>query len=298
MFVRIFNENIPMNMQYSLQDLKEISSKGDFIFATIQGYKNNNFLFDLGNGINGLMPFNEYDLKGLKYKYAKSFVGKHIVATIVSIEDSGEVFLSRVNMQKKYKEDVLDKLKPCTLIETKVLSLSSFGAFVDLGIGFVGLLPICDISIARFQYIQDVLSVGQEIKVLYKNKTDKGYVVTHKELLGTWEENVKNFKKGFSYVGKVIDKTDYGLFIELKPNLTGLSDFIANEDFEVGDSVSYIYKSNNAESLKVKVQVVGKAKEDYKIFYDYVDFDENTITWFYTPDKSKKKIFTDFGVDN
>jgi len=116
----------------------------------------------------------------------------------------------------------------------------------------------------------------------------------HIESLGTWEENLSKFELGESYIGKIRDITNYGAFIELTPNLTGLSDIPKELKLKVGDTVNVLYKSNNPEKLKVKLQIQSLAQEEYKIEYTYFDVGEKVKIWLYTPPVSKKKISTVF----
>lgn len=66
--------------------------------------------------------------------------------------------------------------------------------------GIVGLLHIEDISVARIKSPSERLNIGQKVKVMIKSidrKTNR-IILTYKELLGTWEENAKDFKEGIT----------------------------------------------------------------------------------------------------
>lgn len=65
--------------------------------------------------------------------------------------------------------------------------------------------------------------------------------MTHKELLGTWMENASWFCPGETVRGTVRSVKEYGSFIELTPNLSGLAD--AREKLDPGDGVSVYIKS-------------------------------------------------------
>ena len=80
--------------------------------------------------------------------------------------------------------------------------------------------------------------------------------MTHKELLGTWMENASWFHPGETVRGEVRSVKEYGSFIELAPNLSGLAD--AREDLRPGDGVSVYIKSIRPERMKIKLQVIEK----------------------------------------
>ena len=65
---------------------------------------------------------------------------------------------------------------------------------------------------------------------------------TYKELLGTWEDNIKEFKQGTVVQGIVRDteKEKNGIFIELTPNLVGLAEY--KDNIEYGQDVNVYIK--------------------------------------------------------
>jgi len=75
--------------------------------------------------------------------------------------------------------------------------------------------------------------------------------LSHRELLGTWEENAAMFEAGQTVTGVVRSIKDYGAFIELTPNLSGLAE--PNPDLRPGEMVSVYIKSILPERLKIKL---------------------------------------------
>lgn len=293
--MKIFDENVPVNINYSVEQLKEIYRKQEIVFAKIISISENGYFeVKLGNKLFARLPFEDLDMSEYTFKAKTKVIGRHIMAVVTEIDEYDNIFLSRKSVQKQYQKDVLDKIESGTRIDTRVLSLTKFGAFVDMGIGFVALLPIGDISIARFGNIHDVLQIGQEISVLFKEKSEKGYVVSHRELLGTWEENLNKFQIGDTYIGIVREITNYGAFIELTPNLTGLSDIPKDIEIKVGDSVKVKYKSSSPERLKVKLQIQELSEKKYETKFDYIELNGRISFWLYTPQNSIKKISTIF----
>ena len=80
--------------------------------------------------------------------------------------------------------------------------------------------------------------------------------MTHRELLGTWMENASLFSPGETVRGTVRSVKEYGSFIELTPNLSGLAD--SKEGLAPGDKVSVYIKSIRPERMKIKLQVIEK----------------------------------------
>ena len=139
-----------------------------------------------------------------------------------------------------------------------VKSIQPYGAFVEIGGGVVGLLHIEDISVARIKTPKERIRVGQKINVMVKSidKSQNKIILTYKELLGSWEENIKDIKEGTTIVGKAreIEKSKNGIFIELKPNLVGLAEY--KDGIEYGQNVDVYVKKIIPEKKKIKLIII------------------------------------------
>ena len=149
-----------------------------------------------------------------------------------------------------------------TVLPAVVTHLDRFGAFCDIGCGNVSLLSIEHISISRINHSRDRFQEGQHIFVAIGSQDPVlGRInLTHKELLGTWQENAQNFSVGETVVGVVRSVKDYGVFIELSPNLSGLAEY--REDLRPGDRVSVYIKAIVPERQKVKLIVIRTLPQD------------------------------------
>ena len=78
--------------------------------------------------------------------------------------------------------------------------------------------------------------------------------MTHRELLGTWMENASRYAPGETVRGIVRGVQDYGCFVELAPNLSGLAD--KTQDVSPGSAVSVYIKSIRPEKMKIKLQII------------------------------------------
>ena len=75
--------------------------------------------------------------------------------------------------------------------------MRKFGAFVEIGGGVVGLLHIEDISVSRIKSPEERFFIGQKINVMIKSidKDNNKIVLSYKELLGNWDENIKEYSE-------------------------------------------------------------------------------------------------------
>lgn len=151
-----------------------------------------------------------------------------------------------------------EDLKSGQIVNGVVTGIKPYGAFVQMENGAVGLIHIEDISVARIKSPFERLNIGQNIKVVVKyiDSEQKRVTLSYKEILGTWEENAKNFQVGSTVVGKVreTEKGKNGIFIELTPNLVGLAEY--KDGIEYGQEVDVYIKNIIPEKKKVKLIIV------------------------------------------
>lgn len=189
-----------------------------------------------------------------------SRVGKAVCFEITSLDglygDKPTLILSRRKAQQKALDHLLHQVPLGTVLPAVVTHLDRFGAFCDIGCGNVSLLSIEHISISRINHSRDRFSEGQHIFVAIASRDLRlgRLSLTHRELLGTWSENANNFQVGETVVGIVRSVKDYGVFIELSPNLSGLAEY--REDLLPGDRVSVYIKAILPERQKVKLIVI------------------------------------------
>ena len=105
-----------------------------------------------------------------------------------------------------------------------VRSLTSYGAFVDLG-GMDGLLHVSDIAWSRIAKPEDVLSVGQsvEVKILKIDSQTKKISLGLKHLQAEpWQTVPQRYTAGQRVSGVVTRVTEFGAFVEIEPGIEGL----------------------------------------------------------------------------
>lgn len=224
-------------------------------------------------------------------------VGKPVCFKVLRIEtdENGEEFalLSRRAVQEQCMAQFLSQLNPGDIIDAKVTHLEPFGAFVDIGSGIASMVPIDAISVSRIAHPSDRFVVGQNIRVIIKGRQDKRIMLSHKELLGTWEENAALFHVGETTCGIVRSVEKYGVFIELMPNLAGLAEL--RQPVEVGQRTSVYIKALIPEKLKVKLILVDVCEDSAKPEPLRYFYHENHIDhWVYTPLGAGKFIDTVF----
>ncbi|MEG1658065.1 MAG: S1 RNA-binding domain-containing protein [Oscillibacter sp.] len=230
-----------------------------------------------------------------------SRVGKPVcfIVEALSADEKGApiALLSRSLAQEEAVNFFLRHLHPGMVLTAVVTHLETFGAFLDIGCGIVAMLPIENISVSRIAHPAVRFTVGQKIlaAVAAIDVENRRFTMTHKELLGTWMENASWFLPGETVRGVVRSVKEYGSFIELTPNLSGLAD--TRESLAPGDYVSVYIKSIRPERMKIKLQVIEKLQhEDAPQPLRYQITDGCLNRWVYSPPNYEKEpvetIFT------
>jgi small subunit ribosomal protein S1 len=159
----------------------------------------------------------------------EKLVGQEITCRVIKLDVAEEDVV--VDRRAIAEEQALSQeqsrysaLKEGDVIGGQVRSLTTYGAFVDLG-GIDGLLHISDISWSRIGSPEDVLSVGQEIqvKVLKIDPETRRISLGLKQLQPEpWDTAPEKYKAGQRITGTVTRLMDFGAFVELEPGIEGL----------------------------------------------------------------------------
>lgn len=220
-----------------------------------------------------------------------SRVGKPVAFVVKDIvTENGETIaiLSRTEAQKMCMEEYLLNLECGSIIDAAVTHIEQFGCFVDIGCGISSMIPIDAISVSRISHPSDRFAVGDKVKAILKCYDGDKFYLSHKELLGTWEQNAERFNAGETVRGVVRSIEPYGIFIELAPNLAGLAE--PREGVYAGQTASVYIKSINPEKMKIKLIIVDAYDYSPEKKCEYFISDGVLRHWKYSPDTCDKLI--------
>jgi len=227
-----------------------------------------------------------------------SRVNKPVVFRVLGFhtDAKGEpiALLSRKQVQQACREEYLAHLQPGDIIDAVVTHLEGFGAFCDIGAGLNALLPVDCICVSRIPHPRARFSPGQRIKAVVRAIDERGRItLSHKELLGTWEENSAAVQVGETVSGIVRSVESYGIFVELKPNLAGLAEYTWGVD--PGAHASVYVKNILPERMKIKLILVDAFRADYppEPMTYYIE-SGRLNRWVYSPPGSEKVIDSRF----
>ncbi len=222
-------------------------------------------------------------------------VGKMVafcVKRIIRTEGRIKILLSRRKAQEECYAKYIATLRAGDVVKAKVTHMESFGVFLDVGCGVTALLPVDAISVSRIFHPRLRFSVGDEFSVVIRSIDEDGRIYTsRKELLGTWEENASLFSAGQTVAGVVRSIENYGIFVELTPNLTGLAEY--KEGVKENETASVYIKSILPERMKVKLIIIDSHREGNempKISLPEADGVRHIDYWRYSPENCQRVV--------
>ncbi|MDP4709236.1 MAG: 30S ribosomal protein S1 [Rickettsiaceae bacterium] len=206
--------------------LEQIFEKQENVTGVIFGRVKGGFTVDL-DGVVAFLPGSQADVRPIKDPTSIMDIPQPF--QILKMDRKlGNIVVSRKAIleesRSEAREEMLAQIKEGDVLDGVVKNITDYGAFVDLG-SVDGLLHVTDISWSRINHPSEVLTFGQEIKVVVIkfNEDTKRISLGMKQLdANPWDNITEEIPVGKVMNGKVTNIADYGVFIELKDGIEGL----------------------------------------------------------------------------
>jgi len=178
-------------------------------------------------GIRAFLPGSQIDVRPVKN--LDSLRGKEIECRVIKFNRKrGNIVLSRKlvleSEHARKKAFTLEALQEGAEVHGTVKNITDYGVFIDLG-GIDGLLHVTDLSWGRVNHPAEMFNVGDEInvKILKYDREKERVSLGFKQLSpDPWSLVRQVYPSGARVIGKVVNLTDYGAFVELEPGVEGL----------------------------------------------------------------------------
>ncbi len=238
--------------------------------------------------------FCPYSQMGYRQKEEPSFyIGKRLTFIIQEYKEGGRNLLvsNRAALETEHEaslESLKDTLKEGMTVQGDVLSLQSFGAFVNIK-GLQALLPISEIALSRVDDISKHLSVGQaiEVKILKIDWANEKISVSLKALLSSpWDTVKQKYPEDSKHKGVISKIAEFGLFVTLEEGLDGLVHISEIESakggtnlrklFQKGEIMHVVIQSIDTENrrLSLRPAVAKEQESDVEYYLDKQDTEE------------------------
>jgi len=188
-------------------------------------------------GMRAFCPLSQLDLRYVENP--QQFVGQKLLFKVNRLEEGNRggrgpnIVLSRRQLLEEEQQaraaETREKLQVGAVLTGRVTSLTTYGAFIDLG-GIEGMLHVSEIGHSRTTHPQDVFTVGQEVEVqvikIEQGKDEKRpeRISLSRRALESdpWQDAASRFPEGTEATGRVMRLETFGAFVELAPGLEGL----------------------------------------------------------------------------
>jgi len=280
-------ENAVVSRKLFLQDEREKRKrrvfgrlvKGEKIKGEIRSLTNFGAFVDLG-GIEGLLHVSDMSWGKLSYPSELFTVGQTVEVVVLDFNEKEEkISLGYKQLTEDPWKNIQEKYKIGQKVKGHVVSLTDFGAFVELEKGVEGLVHISDLSWSRkIIHPKKLLNPGEEVlvTVLDVNPETKRISLGLKQASPHPLETLKQkYSPGSRVKGKITSITDFGAFMEVEKGIEGLihvSDISwekvkhPSQKFEVGQEVEAVILNIDVEKQKVSLgvkQLEGDIWEDF-----------------------------------
>src|SRR5438477_263692 len=204
----------------------EVLNEGMVLTGTVKNITDYGAFIDLG-GIDGLLHVTDMSWGRVGHPSEIFQVGDQVEVVVLHFDrESGRVSLGYKQKSNDPWETVETRFAPGTKTQGRVVSLTNYGAFVELEPGVEGLVHVSEMSwTRRVRHPSKLVNVGDEVEVIVLdvNRAAKRISLGMKQVEpDPWTTIEERYKPGTRVSGKVRNLTDFGAFIELEPGVDGL----------------------------------------------------------------------------
>jgi small subunit ribosomal protein S1 len=184
---------------------------------------------EIEEGVEGLIHVSEMSWTKKVVNPAKVLeVGDEVEAIVSELDmDQRRISLSLRQTERNPWEELQDTHPVGSVIEGKVRNLTEFGAFVEITDGIDGLIHVSDMSwTKRVKHPSEVLKKGDTVRARITNidVENQRVSLSIKEFMpNEWEDFADQHRPGDTLDGRVVNVTDFGLFIDIYNGLEGLA---------------------------------------------------------------------------
>ena len=222
---------------------------------------------DLG-GVDGLLHITDMSYGRIQHPSEMVHIGQELEVKVLDIDwDRERISLGLKQLQSYPWKDVAEKYPVGTRVSGKVVSITNYGAFIELEPGIEGLVHISEMSWTRnVRHPSKLVSIGETIEAVVlkvdpnEEKISLGMKQTEQD---PWMMLPEKYPIGTRLNGKVRNLTSFGAFVEIEPGIDGLihiSDMSwtkrvqhPSEVVKKGDSVDVVILNVDAENKRISL---------------------------------------------
>jgi small subunit ribosomal protein S1 len=217
-FVKEQEKEKRMSLFQSLEKDQEIE-------GTIRSVVDFGLFVDIG-GFEGLVHRSEIAWKDLPVPPSEYKVGEKVTVKVIDFDtEKGKVSLSIKRLRSNPWEGITERFTAGTQVTGAVVSVTDFGAFVELEQDVEGLVHVSELSWGHPESPKDVVSEGDVVTVVVLSVDESAHRISlslRRTQSDPWEAVAANYPRGKVVPGVVTKLTDFGAFIKLEDGIEGL----------------------------------------------------------------------------
>jgi ribosomal protein S1 len=240
--------------------LKELYAKDRIITMKVTGHNRGGLLVE-NDGLSGFIPFSHLiELAGREHETDRdlsleTYVGKTLNVKVIECvpEDGRVVFSERAALAEPGKRaELFHNLQQGSQVNGVVTNITDFGVFVDLG-GVEGLIHISELSWGRVSHPNQIVKLGEEIKVQVLDISPERcrVALSLKRLVSNpWERATADFPVGTIHNAVITSVMSYGAFARIEAGVEGL---IHGSEMVLGLNQTPREILTNGQSIQVRI---------------------------------------------
>jgi small subunit ribosomal protein S1 len=259
----------------------ETLSEGKVLTGVVKNITDYGAFIDLG-GIDGLLHITDMSWGRVGHPSEVLKVNENIEVVVLKYDQATErVSLGHKQLVADPWTTVMDRYPAGARVSGKAVSLTDYGAFIELEPGVEGLIHVSEMSWSkRVKHPSKILNVGDNVEamVLGVDPSARRISLGLKQVESNpWHELVEKYPVGTKIKGKVRNLTEFGAFVEVEDDIDGLihiSDMSwskrikhPSEVLKKGDTVEAMVLSIDAENQRLSLGLKQLATDIWEDFF-------------------------------
>ena len=204
----------------------EMLEKGLVLEGTVKAISDFGVFVDLG-GVDGLVHITDLSWGRVAHPSEIVTLDQQVKVVVLDFDENRKrISLGMKQLTSHPWDQIGEKYEPGTKVRGKVVSLTDYGAFIEIEKGVEGLIHISEMSWTQHvKHPSQVVSLGQMVDAVVLNidKGERKLALGMKQLEpDPWNDLMAKYPIGSVHKGAVRNLTNFGVFIELEPGVDGL----------------------------------------------------------------------------
>ncbi len=250
-------------------DVLETLEKGQVRKGIVKNITDFGAFIDLG-GVDGLLHITDMSYKRINHPTEMLQLGQEVEVMVLDFNDKKErISLGMKQLKPHPWKDIAERYPEGAIVKGKVVSITDYGAFIELDSGVEGLIHVSEMSWTQHvKHPSKILTVGQEVEaVVLKVEEDAERISLGMKQLESdpWDSIETELPPGARVVGEIRNIASFGAFVEIKEGVDGLihvSDMSwtkkithPNEMVKKGDKVECVVLAVDKEKRRISLSM-------------------------------------------